>query len=286
LILALNDRDRTIADWRQREGTDWVDQMMLGGMLKCAEHGYRLIIELVDTHSDEVAREIMAALAALQPDGVILTPPHSDNPVITNLLAAQDIPFARIGSIAPGPGIGLSMDDEGSAWMATTRLVELGHRRIAMIAGSPDYAISALRTAGWRKAMTAAGLSCDGLFAEGDFSFAAGLRAAEALLRQPSAPTAIIASNDQMALATLQAARQASLEIPSDLSLISFDNTPIVRFSHPPLTAIDQPIAAVTARAVEQIIDAHAGRAAANALTVVRASLIERASTAPPRLSR
>ncbi len=49
LILALNDRDRTIADWRARQGTDWVDQMLLGGMLKCAEHGYRLIIELVDT---------------------------------------------------------------------------------------------------------------------------------------------------------------------------------------------------------------------------------------------
>ena len=60
LIVALNDRERTIADWRNRQGTDWVDQMMLGGMLTCAEHGYRLIVELIDTHSDHIERELLA----------------------------------------------------------------------------------------------------------------------------------------------------------------------------------------------------------------------------------
>ena len=68
LILALNDRDRTIADWTNRQGTDWVDQMLLGGMLKCAEHGYRLIFELVDTHSHHIERELSAAIAALHGD--------------------------------------------------------------------------------------------------------------------------------------------------------------------------------------------------------------------------
>src|SRR6266550_1154530 len=83
IILALNDRDRTIADWMERQGVDWVDQMLLGGMLKCAELGYRMMIELVDTHNDHVERELRATIAALQPDGVILTPPHSDNAMIT-----------------------------------------------------------------------------------------------------------------------------------------------------------------------------------------------------------
>ncbi len=283
LILALNDRDRTIEDWRQRQGTDWVDQMLLGGMLKCAERGYRLIFELVDTHSDHVEREIMAALAALQPDGVILTPPHSDNGIITRLLAEQEIPFARIGSLQPGPGMALSMDDEGAARLATTRLIELGHRRIGLIAGSPEYAISGLRVAGWRQAMATAGLPTDGLLAEGDFSYASGRSAAEMLLRAPIIPTAIIASNDQMALATLEYARHQGLNIPDDLSLISFDNTPIVRFTHPPLTAVDQPIAEVTSRAVAQIIDAQSGLAVLDTATVVPAGLIERGSTAPPR---
>lgn len=283
LILALNDRDRTIEDWRQRQGVDWVDQMLLGGMLKCAERGYRLIFELVDTHSDHVEREIRAALAALQPDGVILTPPHSDNDVITRLLAAQEIPFARIGSIAPGPGLALSMDDEGAARMATARLIALGHQRIGFISGSPDYAISGFRITGWRRAMADAGLATADLLAEGDFSYESGRRAAEALLDAGAPPTAIIASNDQMALATLEVARQRGLHVPDDLSLVSFDNTPMMRFTHPPLTAIDQPIAEVTSRAVEQIIDAQAGGAMADAPTVVPAGLIERGSTAPPR---
>ena len=89
LILAINDRDRTIADWRTRQGTDWVDQMLLGGMLKCAEYGYRMIFELVDTHNDHVERELGATLASLQPDGVILTPPHSENPLIIGFLAKR-----------------------------------------------------------------------------------------------------------------------------------------------------------------------------------------------------
>src|SRR3546814_4061360 len=67
LILAINDRERTIADWQGRQGVDWVDQMLLGGMLKCAEYGYRMIFELVDTHNDHVERELRAAIAALQP---------------------------------------------------------------------------------------------------------------------------------------------------------------------------------------------------------------------------
>ncbi|RYG10122.1 MAG: LacI family transcriptional regulator, partial [Caulobacteraceae bacterium] len=91
LLLALNDRDRTIEGWKSGEGTDWVDQMLMGGMLRSAESGYRMIFELIDTHSSNVQREVQAALSALHPDGVILTPPHSDNPLITDLLIQQGI---------------------------------------------------------------------------------------------------------------------------------------------------------------------------------------------------
>lgn len=283
LILTLNDRDRTIADWRERQGADWVDQMLLGGMLKCAEYGYRLIVELVDTHSDHVARELTAAIAALRPDGVILTPPHSANPRITGLLADNHISFARIGSLSPGPGFALTMDDERAAALATGHLVGLGHRRIALISGAPDYDLSQWRIDGWRGAMAAAGLTTDGLMVEGDFGFASGKLAAQQLLDLPDPPTAIIASSDRMALATLEVARERGLDVPGDLSLISFDDTPIVRFTHPPLAAIVQPIAEVTAQAVELIIAEKAGREVPAGPTVVAASLVERGSTAPPR---
>lgn len=280
LILALNDRDRTIADWKAREGRDWVDQMLLGGMLTCAERGYRMLIELVDTHSDHVERELGAAIAALQPDGVILTPPHSENPQITGLLETRHIPFARIGSIKPGPGIAMTMGDGHNAALATDHLVALGHRRIGFIAGPEEFSLSAWRMDGWESAMRAAGLSPDRLCARGDFGYDSGRRAAELLLAASEPPTAIIASSDQMAMATLDLAREKGLAVPGDLSVVSFDNSPIVRFTQPPLTAIDQPIAATTARAVELLIDASDGKLPAQPV-VIEGKLVKRGSTGP-----
>ncbi|HET7817389.1 MAG TPA: LacI family DNA-binding transcriptional regulator [Sphingomicrobium sp.] len=283
IILAINDRERTIADWCERQGTDWVDQMLLGGMLKCAEFGYRMMIELVDTHSDHVERELRATIAALQPDGVILTPPHSENPLITRLLSEQKITFARIGSVAPGDGIAMTMDDERAARLATEHLTKLGHRRIGFISGSPEYTLSGWRIEGWQSAMAAAGLDWRGLLANGDFSFESGIIAARDLLGRPDPATAIIASNDRMALACLEIARERGLAVPGDLSLISFDNTPIIRFAQPPLTAVEQPVAATAARAVELIIAAQRGQPLPQGPVIVPAHLVERQSTAEPR---
>ena len=281
LILAINDRDRTIADWQERQGSDWIGQMLLGGMLKCAEHGYRMIFELVDTHSDHVERELGAAIAALQPDGIILTPPHSENSQITRLLADHTIPFARIGSILPGPGIAMTMGDEGSARLATEHLLKLGHRRIGFIAGAKEYSLSEWRVQGWQKAMADAGLDVTDLLAQGDFSYESGARTAAQLLDLVQPPTAIIASNDQMALAVLDVAKERNIDVPNALSLISFDNSPVVRFATPQLTAVDQPIAATFAKAVELLITGDHD-AAHDAPVIVAGELIERSSTAPP----
>lgn len=281
LILALNDRTRTIADWQSREGSDWVGQMLLGGMLTCARYGYRMMVELVDTHADHVERELAAAFAALQPDGVILTPPHSENPVIIAFLDRQGIPFARIGSRDAGPGVPITMDDEGSARRATQLLIALGHQRIGLIGGSSEYSLSQRRTDGWRAEMAQAGLSTHGLFAPGDFTYESGLASAHALLAQDDPPTAIIASNDRMALAVLAVAEKRNLCVPGDLSIISFDNSAAVRHAQPPMTAIEQPVAETVSQAVEHIIrELKTGEKQTEAVRVPTA-LVERQSTAP-----
>jgi len=286
LILALNDRDRTIADWRERQGTDWVDQMLLGGMLKAAEHGYRLMFELVDTHDDHIERELRATLAALQPDGVVLTPPHSENRQITGLLEEVGIPFARIGSIKLGPGIALSMDEEGAAAAATRHLADLGHKRIGFISGSAEYSLSARRVSGWRSEMKRHHLPTGGLLAQGNFSFDSGVDATRTLLDVDEPATAIIASNDRMALGALAVVRQRGLRVPRDVSLLSFDNTPVVRFTQPPLTAVDQPVAELTALAVETIILHLREQEISQQPLIVGAQLVERQSTATPRATR
>jgi LacI family transcriptional regulator len=150
-----------------------------------------------------------------------------------------------------------------------------------MIAGPSQYSLSGWRITGWQRAMAEAGLSANGLLEVGDFGYESGARAAEALLARNPDLTAIIASNDQMALAALEVARARGLAVPDDLSLISFDNTPIVRFTQPPLTAVDQPIAETVSRAVEQLI-ARAPEVEDQGVIEVAAGLVERASTAPP----
>ncbi|WP_338242908.1 LacI family DNA-binding transcriptional regulator [Aurantiacibacter hainanensis] len=281
LILALNDRERTIEDWRAREGSDWIDQMLLGGMLKCAEYGYRLIFELVDTHSDHVERELRGAIAALQPDGVILTPPHGDNALITSLLQKHKIPFVRIGSRENG-GLAITMGDKPHARMATEYLIGKGHRRIGFIAGAREYALSQWRKEGWLETMKEHGLDTTGLCERGDFSFASGEKAARKMLSRSNRPTAIIASNDQMTMAANKVAHDLGLRVPGDLSLISFDNTPVVRFIQPPLTAIDQPIAETVSQAVELLIKAQRGEDLPPMPMIVEGSLVERQSVAPP----
>ena len=128
----------------------------------------------------------------------------------------------------------------------------------------------------------AKGLAAE-LLAVGDFGYESGRAAAERLLASADPPTAIIASSEQMAIATLDAIRARGLEVPGDVSLVSFDDTPIMRFTHPPLTAVVQPIAEVTARAVELLIAAQGGGEREGAPVVVPARLTVRESTAAPR---
>jgi len=283
LILALNDRDRTIEGWQLGQGSDWIDQMLYGGMLKCAERGYRMIFELIDTHSAHVEREVNAALSSLRPDGVILTPPHSDSPAIIELLTAHNVPFARIGSDDASAGFAIRMDDGAAGAAAAEHLIGLGHRRIGFITGSDEYRLSGARTDGYRRAMAEAGLPVADEFVQpGDFSFEAGEAAMRAWLDLPEPVTAAIASSEQMALGALHVARDRGLDVPADLSLVSFDDTPAVRFSVPPITAITQPIAPMAAKAAELLIDAASGKEIEPGVHVIPFALAVRRSSAPP----
>lgn len=279
LLMALNDRERTIEGWKSGEGTDWVDQMLMGGMLRCEAYGYRMIFELVDTHLDHVDAAVRGAIAALHPDGVILTPPHSENPAITGLLSQLGLPFARIASIAEGDGFAVSMDDAQAAAFATDHLLTLGHSRIGFITGNAEYAVSGARLKGYRQAMQAStpGLDED-LIAQGDFSYESGVRAMEVLLALPSPPTAVLASNDRMAHAALRTAQARGLTVPADLSVISFDNTPLARFAD--MTAVIQPIAEMSAVAAELLIRFKSGETDLPQQSMVNFGFAPRGSTA------
>jgi len=130
--------------------------------------------------------------------------------------------------------------------------------------------------------MAAAGLAvAEGDIQHGDFTFASGAAAMERILRLADPPSAVIASNDEMAFAVLHVAADRDIAVPSALSVVSFDDTPGVRFSVPPLTAIRQPISALAETICTKLIAARGGAAVAGD-HVLPFELIDRQSTARP----
>lgn len=284
LLVAFNDREPTLEKWRAGRGSDWVAQMLLGAMPRCERDGYHLLIELLDGHSSRLHARIDAVISSLRPDGVILTPPHSQDVKILDQLERRGVRFARMSPGDNDPrGFRVMMDEKEAAAVATRHLLDLGHRRIGFLTGSADYAVSAERLDGFRSAMAAANAAVDDSWIrQGEFSFESGLSAADALLALDQRPSAIIASSDEQALAVLHRAQDAGLGVPSDLSIISFDDTPPVSFSLPPLTAIRQPTAAMAERAASLLIGELSPSGSDTVPHILPFEFVMRGSTARP----
>lgn len=285
LILAINDRQRTIENWRAGRGNDWVDQMLFGGMTECEKHGYHLVFELIDTEAEKAPLQLSNSIAALCPDGVILTPPHSDNDQLAQMLADRGIACARIGRRPGDAYIDVYMDEAGATAEATRKLVALGHRRLAFLAGSPEYGNSRKRAESFVATLESCADSSafgpvSGQVIKGDFQFDTAARLLEQAFGADDPPTGIIADNDEMAFAAMHVADKLGLRVPEDLSIISFEDTPGVRFSVPPLTAIRQPTAEMIGLACARLIAAQTGEPAHGSYPLPY-RLVERATSAP-----
>ena len=286
VIAVFVDAALTIDHWRSERGADYLSRIQLGATLECREAGYHLLIELIDHEGPQVRQEVAALLAALKPDGVILTPPSSDNPVVLELLDKAGTPYVRLGpERAEGLGPRVHMDDVAAAREMTEHLIGLGHKRIGFIVGEPRYGASQARREGYLEAMKAHGLPVsDGLVRQGDFTFQSGMAEAKALLALPDRPTAIFASNDDMALGCVAAIAEAGLMTPGDVSVAGFDDSPSARFSRPQLTTVRQPVAEMSSVAAKLLIaQAKPSEPAERPEDILLPfELIHRASTAPP----
>jgi LacI family xylobiose transport system transcriptional regulator len=166
---------------------------------------------------------------------------------------------------------------------ATRHLVELGHRRIAAIGGPADYLCARARLDGFRAAMDGAGLAIDeDLVRVGRFYFEDGHSHGRDLLRHADPPTAVVCGNDLQALGVYEAARQAGVQIPGELSVVGFDDIEYTRWSGPPLTTVRQPFAEMGAAAANLVLALAAGRSPEQNRVELATTLVVRESTAPP----
>ena len=157
--------------------------------------------------------------------------------------------LVHVGSrLAIGAGVGpdhhsaVMIDEYQAAYDMTEHIIRLGHKKVGFIIGNPHQTASALRLEGFQEAMAAHKLDVpQSYLAQGLFSYRSGLDAAMRLLSQPDPPSAIFASNDDMAAGTLMAAHEMGVSVPDQLSVAGFDDASIARTSWPPLTTISQP---------------------------------------------
>jgi LacI family transcriptional regulator len=186
-------------------------------------------------------------------DGILLAPPLSDSLSVLQLLQRNEMPTVTIGTQRIEENIpSVSIDDRRAAYEMTRHIIALGHRRIGFIVGSPEQLASELRLKGYRDAMAEAGLEvADELVVQGQFSYRSGLEAAEQLLARIPRPTAIFASNDDMAAATVATAHRHRIDVPGNLSVCGFDDTLLATTIWPEITTIRQPITDMSHAAIE-----------------------------------
>jgi LacI family transcriptional regulator len=261
----------------------WAVEILRGVESECAGRGVGVVVSRV--RADDATPPSWTSLTVRHhSDGVIL--------VTSRITQRQRVQIQRagVGLVVIDP---VDMPDTGlvsvgaTNWAgglaATEHLIELGHRRIAVISGPREMLCSQARIDGYRAALERAGIETDRtLVRYGDFLHEGGFTAARELLALPDRPTAIFAGSDLQAMGVYEAARQAGLSIPGDLSVVGFDDLPLCQWMSPPLTTIRQPLeemGRIAARTLFQQLD---GEPLVSPRIELATELRDRLSAGPP----
>jgi LacI family transcriptional regulator len=261
-------------------------QMVLNvqqGILEVLRHTeFELIVRPVDRGSPTMLDDIRRFLERQRPYGVMLLPPISENDGLAELCGEIGCRYVRMGSaVLDEPERMVASNDREAVREAVGFLVEAGHRCIGLVEGPKGFRSAHERLLGFKDALQGAGMSfAESLVAQGDYTFDSGVKAAEKLLDHAPRPTAIFASNDEMAAGVLHAARQRGMEVPRDLSIIGFDDTPIAGHIWPPLTTVRWPIATMARAAAHKLVSGD--ERADEGQSLFLSTLIRRASVTAP----
>jgi LacI family transcriptional regulator len=214
-------------------------------------------------------------------DGVLIAAATSDAAYRRNLLGG--LPAVLVNRKEPGDLASVPVDDEAGAALAVRYLTELGHRRIAHVAGPQNADTARRRLRGYRLALRAAGIDAPSEWiAEASFDEAAGHLAATRLVNLDPRPTALFAANIRIAIGALSAVRRAGLRVPDDVSVIGFDDTPLAAYVDPPLTTVRMPLEELGSVAVESLLAEIDGSRAESLMLSIPPELVVRASAGCP----
>jgi len=268
--------------------SSYLRELLVGALRGSTRSAAQLVIVAWDELGTPARREAARQLATTVA-GVILPPPLCEAQDIVDVFVNGGIPVVSIASSRFNDRIScVRIDDRQASHDMVSHLIAHGHTRIGYIKGDPNQTASAHRWQGYRDALANAGIDYDDTLVQpGCFTYRSGLEAAERLLAQRP-PSAIFASNDDMASAVVSVAHRRGLQVPGDLSVVGFDDTSAATMVWPELTTIHQPVAEMADNAIDILLreirrPASSGRAIVN--HVLAHQLITRDSVSAPQLS-
>ncbi len=229
-----------------------------GVLAACRETGFGLQIHPCDSTSPLLADELADFAQRSRLAGLVLTAPMSERMELVEALAARGVPLVRIIAATRDPEDGhlcVYVDDRDAAYEITEHLIQLGHQRIGFLWGGLAHLSSTERYAGYEQALADYNIPLDKhLVVPGDYTFDDGFRGARRLLALREPPTAIFGCNDEIAAGALAAAKSAGLNVPYDLSIAGFEDSPFSRQSWPALTTAKQATEEIARHAARLLI--------------------------------
>lgn len=235
--------------------SSYLRELLVGALRGSARAAAQLVIATWDGLD---AAECLAAARQLSNSvaGVVLPPPLCESKAIVSAFSQAGVPVVSIASGHFSDTIScVRIDDYCASREVVSHLIEHGHTRIGYIKGDPNQTASAHRWQGYRDALADAGIAYDDkLVQPGHFTYRSGLDAAERLLALRRPPSAIFASNDDMASAVVSVAHRRGLDVPRDLSVVGFDDTSAATMVWPELTTIHQPVATMADTAIDILL--------------------------------
>ncbi|MCX4525569.1 MULTISPECIES: LacI family DNA-binding transcriptional regulator [unclassified Streptomyces] len=245
-----------------------------------AGHGYTPVL-CTQTPGGATEDELVEQLVERGVTGIMfLSGLHADaaaDPSRYQRLASRGIPFVLINGFneqVNAPFI--SPDDRAAADMAVRHLADLGHRRIGLAIGPTRYVPSARKEAAFKAALPSA--EAEGRIQRTLFTVEGGHAAGGALLDRGC--TGIVCGSDPMALGVIRAARERGLRVPEDVSVVGFDDSPLIAFTDPPLTTVRQPVRAMATAAVGALLESVGGTPVQRTEYIFQPELVVRGSTA------
>ncbi|WP_299073192.1 LacI family DNA-binding transcriptional regulator [uncultured Paraglaciecola sp.] len=267
----------------------YVLDMQNGILAECRERGYELVIHPCSATNKDIVDELATMVKRSQLAGLIISPPLSEMTDVLSALDDMNIPFIRIISaseVSQGSSPCVCINDRDAAFDITEHLIEQGHRKIAFLRGDECHQSSHERKLGYQQALKKHNLPIiEDYQIDGSYSFEFGVQGAKQLLSLDNPPTGIFSCNDEIAAGALFAVRLKGLNVPSDMAIAGFEDSPFSRQTWPQLTTAAQPTNVIARKAAASLIQhlAHLRSPKTNADSIThlhyRPQLVTREST-------